>query len=197
MMHKTTIEFYNKNAKAYAETTLALDIKHVIVRFSNWAKENGDVLDLGCGAGRDLQTFKDLGFNVTGVDLSVELLQFAQKIPDVTVLHQDILTLSLEKQFDAIWCCTSLVHFTKSELISAIGRIKTHLKDDGVAFISLKEGSGPYIDSNDRFMNSFKREEVERRIQANGMEVIEFFSEEHAIKSRGERIINFIIKKKL
>ncbi len=42
-------------------------------------RKKGKILDLGCGTGRTTMPFKQRGFEVTGIDLSKEMIDFARK----------------------------------------------------------------------------------------------------------------------
>lgn len=74
--------------------------------------ENDSVLDIGCGEGRGLSTFKNLGFyKICGVDLSEEKLTKARK-ESFEVYNCDFHDLRIfdEKQFDYIFCSHTLEH---------------------------------------------------------------------------------------
>lgn len=63
------------------------------------------VLDAGCGAGRHAFEFARRGFITTGVDLSEELLALAraraQAGSSLTLVHDDLRTLTFAREFDA------------------------------------------------------------------------------------------------
>ena len=63
-----------------------------------------EILDLGCGPGRDLRAFAELGHAVTGLDGSAEQVALACAGIDCPVLHQDFLDLHLPPaHFDGIF----------------------------------------------------------------------------------------------
>lgn len=69
------------------------------------------ILDLGCGTGRHAFRLSRLGYAVTGVDRSAEMLRQARKRnagqPDVEFVQSDIAELELPGTFDAV---VSLFH---------------------------------------------------------------------------------------
>lgn len=82
------------------------------------------ILDVGCGSGWLSEYFARLGYDVTGIDISDELIEMARdrvaRVPyDVDhetslrcrFLTQDIETASLAEKFDAVVCYDSLHHF--------------------------------------------------------------------------------------
>ena len=61
------------------------------------------VIDLCCGTGRLAAKMKDVGFVVTGVDASAEMLRFAeQRAVGCTFIHSDARTFASEHPADAI-----------------------------------------------------------------------------------------------
>ena len=52
------------------------------------------ILDLGCGPGRDLLAFTELGHEAVGLDGAAELVALARAETDCTVLLQDFLSPS-------------------------------------------------------------------------------------------------------
>ena len=61
------------------KNTLQQDEQQLINYFSKKLTGN-KILDLGCGPGRDAQDFSKKGFQVTGLDLSDEMLKRARKL---------------------------------------------------------------------------------------------------------------------
>ena len=62
------------------------------------------ILDLGCGPGRDLLAFTELGHDATGLDGAAELVALARAETDCPVLLQDFLALDLPAaRFDGIF----------------------------------------------------------------------------------------------
>ena len=102
------------------------------------------LLDIGCGSGDAAAYFKgkpQIG-NVVGIDISSEMLKHASN-KGVDVIQMDIENLAFTAgNFDAIWAMNSLLHLPKKRLPAVLCEIANLLKDDGVAFISIKKGEG-------------------------------------------------------
>lgn len=102
-----------------------------------------NLLDLGCGTGGHAYYFAMQGFNVTGVDLSVEMIDRALEKkraapPGVSPLlafrQGDIRSCRLERRFDAV---VSLFHVlsyqtTNSDQDAAFATARAHLRSNGV-----------------------------------------------------------------
>ena len=75
-----TLEHYDKRAVEYWEGTRDHDVRQNINALLHHIESAPpfDLLDLGCGPGRDLQTFKVLGHHATGVEGSRALAAMAR-----------------------------------------------------------------------------------------------------------------------
>lgn len=116
----------------------AADIDHV---FEFVHKENPDVLELGCGDGRDATAILRHTSNYTGVDYSTELLKIArQKNPDATFIEGDVETLEFPDNIDVVIALASLIHMDRSHLQDVLHRLHLHLAPGGLVRLSMKHG---------------------------------------------------------
>lgn len=99
------------------------------------------ILDLGCGPGRDLKTFVNLGHVAVGLDGSVEFAQMARDHAKCEVWRQDFLKLDLPAQhFDGVYANASLFHVPGQELPRVLKQLHATLKPRGVFFTSNPRG---------------------------------------------------------
>lgn len=73
-MADSAIRYYNENARAYFDSTVALDMGKLYGPFLKHLRPGSKVLDAGCGSGRDSLFFKNQGFQVTAFDASKEMV---------------------------------------------------------------------------------------------------------------------------
>ena len=99
------------------------------------------ILDLGCGSGRDSLAFQKRGFNVLAVDGAEEMVKHTLSL-GVPAQQMWIEDIAFMNEFDAIWCCASLVHVKKERLPDVFNRIQQALKPTGIALVSFKKGRG-------------------------------------------------------
>jgi len=106
--------------------------------------KGSDVLDLACGRGRHSQQLAQLGYKVTGVDLSAESIAFAKtniptSLPDVSSLEFRVhnMTKALPENYDLIVnLFTSFGYFEREEdNLHTIEAMRDTLKPNGVAVI--------------------------------------------------------------
>jgi len=97
------------------------------------------LLHLGCGAGGYDRILKRY-FTVTGVDLSRGMLDMARKAnPDIEYIEEDMRTLRLDRQFDAVIIPDSIDYMASEEDVrKAILTVSVHLKMGGVFLIVAK-----------------------------------------------------------
>ena len=95
----------------------------------------GRLLDLACGTGRHAAEFAKLGWEVTGVDYSPDLLERAHaNAPDARLVEGDMRELELGEQFDAVTCLFDSIGYPQSDegVVAALSAARNHLAADGV-----------------------------------------------------------------
>ncbi|OMP67617.1 class I SAM-dependent DNA methyltransferase [Domibacillus epiphyticus] len=99
----------------------------------------GRVLDIGCGTGELAIRFSQAGYDVTGVDLSDEMLSIAREKADIQNLNiplfqQDMRELDGIGRFQtAVIFCDSLNYLeTEEDVKKTFQSVYKHLEDDGL-----------------------------------------------------------------
>lgn len=185
---KITIKSYDDTASEYHKVVTSFELLPEIKTFANRVIKGGKILDLGCGPGHHSKYFSSLDFNVIGIDLSSEMIEIAKKESDNGDFQvMDILNLNFEKNsIDGIWASASMLHVPKYKLKSLLRKLKGMLVNNGILYISLKEGVGSEIITDVRYggVNKFyvyyQLEEIENLLKSIGFEIIE-------IKLKGKR----------
>ena len=138
-----TIAEYDRMAEAYRRGTADHDVSQNIAALLEAIEGEAPhaILDLGCGPGRDLRRFTELGHEAVGLDGSGELVALARDETGCEVLHQDFLALDLPRaRFDGIFANASLFHVPSRELPRVLQDLAATLKPDGVLFSSNPRG---------------------------------------------------------
>ncbi|MSQ62353.1 MAG: class I SAM-dependent methyltransferase [Betaproteobacteria bacterium] len=100
------------------------------------------ILDFGCGPGRDLKVFKDLGHEAVGLEGSARFAAMAREYSGCEVLEQDFLALDLlPSRFDGVFANASLFHVPGRELPRVLRELHASLKPGGVLFSSNPRGT--------------------------------------------------------
>jgi ubiquinone/menaquinone biosynthesis C-methylase UbiE len=134
---------YDANARAYAEQQWATRLQRQMTIFTS-ALPGRRVLDLGCGPGRDVEWLQELGYDVTGVDLSSGMLaEGRRRLPDARFVRGDIGSLPLAtSSLDGIWSCSAFVHLDHRQGARALGEIARSLRAGGALYLGLEQGAG-------------------------------------------------------
>lgn len=151
---KKVLNYYDKNAVDFAIQTVSIDMHDLYELFLNQLPKRNtqSILDVGCGSGRDANYFAEQGYDVTAIDASAKLIQWAQQhhmSRKISWVHLDF--SSIDKQawgntFTGIWACASLLHVPFLKLPCIIESLLKTLTDDGVMYLSFKYGEGERVD---------------------------------------------------
>ena len=151
---KSTLNYYDENAVEFACQTVSIDMHDLYERFINQLplKDTQCILDVGCGSGRDANYFAKQGYEVTAIDASAELIQWARQhhmSSRITWVHLDFSSIekqACENKFTGIWACASLLHVPFLELPFIINSLLETLADEGVMYLSFKYGKVERVD---------------------------------------------------
>ncbi|MCR5666235.1 MAG: class I SAM-dependent methyltransferase [Eubacterium sp.] len=167
-----TLKYYNENAEKFVQGTSLVDFSETQNRFLSKLSPGAEILDFGCGSGRDTKSFMDKGFVVTATDGSKELCELASEFTGIKVKQMLFQELSEVDRYDGIWACSSILHLTKEQLSNVFEKMAAALKANGIIYTSFKysdfegERNGRYftdftIDLFKKFMEGICGIEIE------------------------------------
>lgn len=116
------------------------DFLHYLL--GEYGKEKGSVVELACGTGEITKRLSGSGYQVTGIDLSEDMLALArEKCQDeVLLLHQDMCELELCGEADAFVCAGDGMNYLleREQLFRVFQNVSRYLKKDGIFLFDLK-----------------------------------------------------------
>ena len=139
-----TLEYYNTHAESFEAGTRDHDVRQNIEALLRHLTGTPpfDILDLGCGPGRDLQAFRALGHRPVGLDGAERFVAMARQASGCDVWHQDLLALDLPAQrFDGIFANAVLFHVPAAELPRVLQQLRATLRPGGALFSSNPRGA--------------------------------------------------------
>ena len=149
-----TLANYNERAQDFWVGTRDHDVSQNVNAFLKYieARPPYTILDFGCGPGRDLKTFHDLGHNAIGLEGAEHFVKMAKAHSQCEVWQQDFLRLDLPcPYFDGIFANASLFHIPSAELARVLGELNRALKSRGVLFSSNPRGKNEEGWHGDRY----------------------------------------------
>jgi SAM-dependent methyltransferase len=135
-------DYYQQHAGTFFADTVGVDMTPLYRRFLPLMPDRAEILDAGCGSGRDARAFADLGHRVTAFDASPALVALAESHLGRPVACLRLQDVAWRQAFDGVWACASLLHVPAAELADVVGRLCRALRPGGVLYASFKYGRG-------------------------------------------------------
>lgn len=181
-----TLNYYATNSKTYFDSTKGVDLSHLYNDFLKLVPKEGQILDLGCGSGRDSFNFKNLGYKVTAVDGCRELCDLASKYLGFNVINERFENLVFEEErFHGIWACSSLLHVKKYDIKNVLNNLVKGLKENGVFYMSFKYGDKEFIDEKGRYFNCYDEESFKKVIkEIDKLQILKIYKTEDVMPNR-------------
>jgi len=193
---RSTNEYYNRDARAYNDETIALDVSRLYPKFLARLFPNAHILDLGCGSGRDSHYFLQQGYEVTALDQSVKLASLAEQKLDRPVIVKSFSEISDKNEYDGIWANASLLHCPRGQIYEVFSRLIQALKPYGIWFMSFKHGDQECFDEKGRFFNNYTKKSLDTLLRDfKQIEIQNIWEEECELRGRTQRWVNAIVKK--
>jgi len=138
---------YDTIAKEYAETFSGEHEKkpkdqEILHRFSQEIGDRRPVWDFGCGPGQTAKYLKDLGIEISGLDLSEKILEQAKTIhPEIHFQKGNILELEFENDSIAgVVAFYAIVHFSEEQAGIAFREVFRVLQPGGIFLFTYHVG---------------------------------------------------------
>ncbi|MFA6422305.1 MAG: class I SAM-dependent methyltransferase [Candidatus Buchananbacteria bacterium] len=142
----------------------------------------GNLIDLGCAKGDNVIFLKNKGFDVTGVDLSEEMLDISkEKINglglDINLIKANICDLNMvaDNYFDYVICMFTLMNLKTHELqMKALSEMKRVCKSQGKILLMVHNSDEGKVILGDWFENRFEyriytKNEIKDLVEKSGL----------------------------
>ena len=174
--------------------------------------KGADLLELGCGNGRDSLYFAHNGINVTAIDVSEQAISLLKRKREANTdfIHGDFVCLTKEymEEFDYCYSRFTMHAIDKEQECQVIKAIYGALRKDGRLFIEVRSvndeiygkgievGRDSYV-FDEHFRRFIRKNELEDELKINGF-IIEYSEENRGFapfKGEDPLIIRIIAKK--
>lgn len=153
------LDFDNLNGYQDAETyDLLNDLEEIEKKFflDLAQKQGSPILDIACGTGRMTLPLAELGFDMTGLDLTSEMLKLAKQKAELLNLsvdwvHGDARNFMLDRKYRFIFTTgNSFQHFLdRASVEGFLQSVYNHLDDDGILAFETRNPTISVLNSND------------------------------------------------
>jgi 2-polyprenyl-3-methyl-5-hydroxy-6-metoxy-1,4-benzoquinol methylase len=190
-----SLKYYKENATSYKEKTISLNMMNVYKKVLPFIKENGTVLDVGAGSGRDTKYFTNNGYKVYAMDGCPEFIEECKKTIGERAVCSTYDDFQTDLSFDLIWSMAAFVHLDKNDLYKNIKKFSSLLNTNGIFYISLKNSNEIFSDHKDRKFYVHTSEEIKNYLnKIKDLKLIDHFVTGDIMK-RNNSWNNFVIKK--
>jgi ubiquinone/menaquinone biosynthesis C-methylase UbiE len=176
-----TIKSYNNTANNFNDKIGSLKNYHNTYEFIvKLLKDNDNILDLACGPAQISKYIKNrINVNITGVDLSEEMIIIANKnIPDGKFIKDSIITFRENMEFDLIIIGFGIPYLNENQIIECIKNCEIMLKKKSNIYISFMEGYREGYEKtsvggeNKFYVYYHKKEKIIGILKENGIKII-------------------------
>lgn len=187
-----SLNFYQTNSERFYHQTVNVDMREIYQPFLELIPDKGYILDLGCGSGRDTKYFLKLGYQVTAVDGSIEMVNLSSKLTGQPTLHLQFHELEFLNKFEGIWACASLLHVPRQEIKHILSLVFNSLKLHGILYLSFKYGKTEIIE-NDRLFINYDEELLTELLDIFSVEIVKIWVTKD--KNRELKWLNGLVRK--
>ncbi len=185
--------YYESNAERYAAETVFADMSEQYQRFLPMLKKEAKILDVGSGSGRDACYFQTLGYQVTALEPSKNLCREIRKVFSGEIVCSDIQSYQPMERYDGIWACASLIHLQEEEVLCFFEKIDLYLNDNGIVYVSGKNGISTGKAEDGRFFLEFNEQLIEKILTVNEqLKLEQLWYTEDVSGRQGFRWINMV-----
>jgi 2-polyprenyl-3-methyl-5-hydroxy-6-metoxy-1,4-benzoquinol methylase len=180
-----SISYYDRHGDVFFAGSVYADMSATQARFQAYLPSPAEILEGGCGSGRDALAFAEAGHRVTAFDGSSEMVRRAREHTGLSVIHMTFDQVEWVERFDGIWTCASLLHVPRAELPDVLSRLARAMKPGGAWMTSFKRGTTER-QVEDRRFTDMTEDMLSEAMSAQRLTVAELWTEADVRPGRAE-----------
>lgn len=169
-----TLKTYENHALKYVAINKAVPVG----KYKAWIDQalaeipqDGKILELGSGDGRDAAYIRSLGYKIRTTDAAESFIKLLRE-RGFDTQKLNVLTDDFGADYDMVFANAVFLHFTPRQLSIVLGKVKSSLKPGGVLAFSVKKGKGAhwstmYLDAP-RYFQFWESKELRTMVEAAG-----------------------------
>jgi SAM-dependent methyltransferase len=139
-------------------------------------KSGANILDFGCGPGRDLADFVARGHRPVGLEGSPTFCEMAREFSGCEVLNQDFLQLDLpDAHFHGVFANATMFHVPTGELPQVLSKLRSSLVPGGILLCSNPRGSNVEGFQSERYCAFHDLSQWQLHLVEAGFELLEHY----------------------
>ena len=183
------------------------DYKQMFDLFCKKLPKNGEVLDFGCGPGLPFaKELSDIGFKVTGIDLSKIMVKEAQKnVPKAKFKQVSMTKIKFIEKFAGVFSSYTMLCLNPENFSKAAKKAVRALKPKGIMFLSVNEPDKKVWPEGDNYCEimgqkmysrPYSEKEIRQYFEPLGMKILKVKRETTFSKAYGEEHTLIVIMEK-
>ena len=149
-----TKDFYEKVVDAYTKRNFSRSRVELLRQFvRRLPKKNRQVIEAGCGTGRDVLWLKAHGVkDIVGIDFSQEMIKKAKEVVEADFRVMDVRDLKFnDGEIGGVTCLVTLVDLPKKDVPKTLKEFYRVLCPGGVLLVTVKEGDREYLETTSKY----------------------------------------------
>lgn len=134
---RATLDWYEREAPDYTARG-PQGRSHHLDGFLARLAPGAEILELGCGGGRDAAHMLGCGFSVDATDGTAAMVAKAREQRGIEARQMRFDELDAVASYDAVWAHASLLHLPRAALPSVLAAIYRALRPGGIHFANYK-----------------------------------------------------------
>lgn len=193
-------QYYEKHLDAVGERSEKRDFSKALNSFLAATNPMGILLDIGCGTGNHLTTFKEHKRRAIGIEPCAQMREVCQK-KGLETMEGCFENLPLVENISGVWCASSLLHVPQENFSLVLKDLYHMLNPQGTLFYTVRLGckaKWDRYDDNDqqaeRFIQLFEKEFLLEETALAGFKDIDYWVED-SYWGRPSKWLSLIAKK--
>lgn len=201
-----TLKYYNNHSESISKQYESADVSAIQKLLLEVFSKDSNLLEIGCGSGRDASFMLENGYKILGIDASKNMIKEAKKLhPKLEdSLQAAIIPDNLDirdNSFDGVYSIATLMHLEKNKIDFSIAKIYSCLKNNGKFLFSVplrrKDLNLENYDEKGRYFTIMNQNEWLDICYSKGFEKIKIFISNDGLNRKDVKWLTCVLWKNI